>query len=84
MIETSDPVLAALAASSPPPLPETLAARALARSRAHLAPARPARGRAAPSEPRFAPRLVPALLGAVAVVFAIDTCVQIARIFGRS
>jgi hypothetical protein len=83
MNETRDPLFAALAGSAAPPLPEALAARSVARSRAHLETTGRSPRRERP-EPRLAPRLVPALLGASALVFAVDACIQLARIFGRS
>jgi hypothetical protein len=77
-----DPLLEKLAAAEAPPLPERLAARTLLRATAHLArrPRREARGPLLRLPiPAFA---VPALLGSAAVALAIDTCLQVARIFG--
>jgi len=84
MTPEGDLLLDALAAAEVPALPERLAARTLARASAHLEqkPQRPA-----PSRPLGAPIpafAVPALLASAAVVLTIDTCVQVARIFGGS
>ena len=84
MTRGRDPLLVALAAVEVPELPERLAARTFARASAHLEPKPrrpvPARSFRAPM-PAFA---VPALLASAAIVFAIDTCVQVASIYGGS